>query len=249
MPENQNNIPKIIHYIWVGPKPLPDSAKHLIDGWQKIMPDYEYKFWNNDNVDFGIKYIKEAAETRAWQRVADYYRAAALAEHGGIYLDTDIEVRRRFDPLLPNHCFYGFQREDDFPHEIVNVSIIGAEKGHWFMKETTDYFDNNMNGRDEVNAGTGPGLVTKLLRRNGLKHYSSEPMLVKDITIYPREYFYPYHWEEKFTESCITSNTYAIHHWDHSWAPQTPPEKLRIKLKSGLYKLKSSIRKLVPTGS
>ena len=45
-------IPKIIHYCWLGKKPLPPLAKKCLKSWQKFCPDYEIKFWNEENYDF-----------------------------------------------------------------------------------------------------------------------------------------------------------------------------------------------------
>ena len=35
-----------------------------------------------------------------------------VAEYGGIYFDTDVEVVRSFDGLLKYEAFYGFENEE-----------------------------------------------------------------------------------------------------------------------------------------
>ena len=40
-------IPKIIHQIWIGNKPRPEK---LMDTWKEKNPDFEYKFWNEENL-------------------------------------------------------------------------------------------------------------------------------------------------------------------------------------------------------
>lgn len=42
-------IPKVIHYCWFGRKPIPIKYKQYIKSWQKYLPDYEIKEWNEDN--------------------------------------------------------------------------------------------------------------------------------------------------------------------------------------------------------
>ena len=44
-------IPKVIHYCWFGGKPLPQMAKKCIASWQKYMPDYEIRQWDESNFD------------------------------------------------------------------------------------------------------------------------------------------------------------------------------------------------------
>lgn len=42
-------IPKTIHYVWVGGKPLTPLAKRCITSWREHLPEYEFKLWNEDN--------------------------------------------------------------------------------------------------------------------------------------------------------------------------------------------------------
>lgn len=43
-------IPKIIHQIWVGTDPLPFNKKILMDNLKDLHPSYEYKLWTNENL-------------------------------------------------------------------------------------------------------------------------------------------------------------------------------------------------------
>ena len=38
-------IPKVIHYIWLGGKPLPKIAQKCIESWKKFCPNFEIKKW------------------------------------------------------------------------------------------------------------------------------------------------------------------------------------------------------------
>jgi SAM-dependent methyltransferase len=40
---------------------------------------------------------------------------------------------------------------------------------------------------------------------------------LKGIRIYTEAFFYPFPWKGKFTDDCISQETYAVHHWEHSW--------------------------------
>lgn len=220
-------IPKLIHWVWVGPKPVPDKVRRLVDGWRALNPDYEIVLWNEANIDFSYRFVQAAYGVRAWNRISDFVRMWALARHGGIYLDTDIELRRPLDPLLNESCFLGFQLEERHP-DWVNGAVLGAEPNHWFIQRLHRYFVERMHGWEEVGSFYGPGLITKLLLEEGLQQYSDEPQKVRDITIFPRRHFYPYSWTETFSESCVTPDTFAIHHWDESWAKgRSIPDRAR----------------------
>lgn len=100
-------IPKIIHYCWLSNDPFPEKIQMCMDSWKKIMPDYELKLWNTQNFDVenSIPYVKEAFANRKWAFVADYIRLYALYTEGGIYLDSDVKVLKRFDDFL-HHSFF-----------------------------------------------------------------------------------------------------------------------------------------------
>ena len=94
-------IPKIIHYVWVGGKPLTPLAEKCIASWKKYCPDYEIKRWDEKTFDVNQnKYCKQAYECKKWAFASDFVRLYVLYNEGGIYLDSDIEVLKNFDDLL-----------------------------------------------------------------------------------------------------------------------------------------------------
>jgi hypothetical protein len=230
-------IPKVVHYVWVGPKPLPPRDRAFVEGWRRLLPDYEFRFWSNETIDFRNRYLREAFAVRAWNRVSDVQRMLALHEHGGIYLDTDVELRRRLDPLLGQPCFLGYQRDDHV--ECVNGAVLGAVPGHWFIRELIDAFEGSMQGFQNVGSYSGPGLISDRLRRHGLPAPSREPQTLKDITLYPTRY--PYHWEERFSEERVTPDTYAIHHWADTWKPATTKARAGRRLLRHLARLNTDL--------
>lgn len=103
-------IPKKIHYCWFGGNPLPDSAKSCIASWRKFCPDYEIIEWNESNYDVNkIRYTQQAYACRKWSFVSDYARLDIIYQHGGIYLDTDVELLRPLDSLREYEGFMGFE--------------------------------------------------------------------------------------------------------------------------------------------
>ena len=72
-------IPKIIHYVWVGGKPLTPLAEKCIASWKKYCPDYEIKRWDEKTFDVNQnKYCKQAYECKKWAFVSDYIRLKVM---------------------------------------------------------------------------------------------------------------------------------------------------------------------------
>lgn len=108
-------IPKIIHYCWFGKGLMPKSQKDCIKGWQKLMPDYKIMRWDETTFDLE-KYplAKYACQVKKYALASDVCRYNVLAQYGGIYLDTDVEVFKRFDDFLDCNFFSGIELYPNF---------------------------------------------------------------------------------------------------------------------------------------
>ena len=125
-------IPKKIHYIWFGKGEKNDRIKHCIESWHKYLPDYEIVEWNEDNFDVNYnEFTKKAYENKKWAYVSDVARLEALYEYGGIYLDSDVEVKNSFDPFLHLPYFVGRESRND----VFEAAVIGAQcKQEWIKQ-------------------------------------------------------------------------------------------------------------------
>ncbi|MBX9739238.1 MAG: hypothetical protein K2X62_04160 [Beijerinckiaceae bacterium] len=219
-------IPQIIHYVWVGPKPIPEQEQENIAQWRVLHPDWEFKFWNATTIDFSPRYLQGAIATKAWHRVSDYQRVRVLAEYGGKNLDTDIELRRPLDTLLQLESFVGVENLSR-PDYAVNGAVMGAVKGHSLPSDMIKYFDKKLDGSKETHSFTSPGLVTLMLKARGFDLDNPRIQRVGGVTVFPPEYFYPYKYTEQFSEDCVTANTFAVHHWAKSWGDKPIPRTIR----------------------
>lgn len=218
-------IPKIIHYCWFGSNPLSDEAKTMISTWRKFCPDYEIVEWNESNFDvMENDYCREAYEAKKWAFVSDYVRLKILYEHGGIYMDTDVEVIKSFDSLLSHEAFLCFEGKN------VSIGTFGIEAGHPLLKElmrwydTAHYIPPEKGGKIVTNL---KNVTDTLCQSYGLKRNGKLQVLGRGIVVYPMEYFIAkiYHlgW------ICKTSNTYAIHHYAASWISEEEREQGSVK--------------------
>lgn len=206
-------IPKKIHYCWLGGNPLPESAKKCIKSWKKYCPDYEIIEWNETNYDFTKnKYMKEAFEAKKWGFVPDYARLDIIYQHGGIYLDTDVELVRSYDELLSNQGFVGFE-----DNQFLNLGQgFGAEPGNSMIKNLMDSYEklSFLNPDGSLNMTASPELNTEVFAREGLI-LDGSMQEIAGFRFLPPDYLCP----KSLNDGIIrkTSNTYSIHHFDASW--------------------------------
>lgn len=121
-------IPKIIHYCWFGKGLMPKSQKDCIKGWQKLMPDYKIMRWDESTFDLD-KYplAKYACEVKKYALASDVCRYNVLAQYGGIYLDTDVEVFKRFDEFLDCNFFSGIELYPDFEKDNIREKYLNED--------------------------------------------------------------------------------------------------------------------------
>ena len=128
-------IPKIIHYCWFGRGEKPELVQRCIESWRKFCPDYEIVEWNEDNFDINIcQYTREAYRAKKWAFVSDLARLIIVYENGGIYLDTDVELKRGLDDLCSYNAWFA---QDDIRY--INTGLgFGSCKNFELLKAIID---------------------------------------------------------------------------------------------------------------
>lgn len=206
------SIPKIIHYCWFGGKELPTKEKKCIESWQKHLKHYKFQLWNEENSNIDeCKYARQAYDKKQYAFVSDYIRIKVLYEHGGIYLDTDIEVLKNFDSLLNENAFLGFENRTT-----VGTAVIACEPGADFAKKMVEYYENHdfVDNRGNLNITTNVVLLNSILESKGMKRVN-ETQYIDGIRILERSVLFP----KKKSENEIlkTDETITIHHMSASW--------------------------------
>lgn len=205
-------IPKQIHYCWFGRKPLPRLVGRCMESWERHCPDYTLTRWDESNAPLEDNlYVRQAYQAGKWAFVSDYVRLKALAEQGGIYLDTDVELVRPLDQYLPCEMFMGFESTRK-----IATCVVGAVPGHPFIGQLVELyrirrFQEADGSLDET---TNVEYITRELVRRGLRLNGARQQ-VGNISIYPAEYF-----SCKSLETgkiALTPHTAAVHHFQASW--------------------------------
>ena len=220
-------IPKKIHYCWFGGNPLPELAQKCIASWKEFCPDYAIIEWNESNYDVSKnKYMYDAYQCKKFSFVSDYARLDIIYTHGGIYLDTDVEIIKPFDDLLELDGFCGIEKGSEY---IALGLGFGASKGNQTIKLLLDEYENLeflVNGKMDLTPI--PKITTKTLIDNGYK-FQEENHSFGEMSIFKSEFFSPRGIVSE--EINITENTYSVHHYDASWYSESQRYALNLRRK------------------
>lgn len=213
----QQNIPKVIHYCWFGKKEIPQRNRQYMESWKRYCPDYEIVEWNETNYDvYKNQYMGQAYDAGKYGYVPDYARIDILCEHGGIYLDTDVELIRSIDQLLSLQAFTSFE---EYP--TVNFGGgSGSIKEHPMLKSILEFRENAqfVYSDGSCNTTTCGYFETVPLQRAGLKPDGSLQN-INGLTVLPSACFHPKSSVTGMTD--VTENTFAIHQFSWSWVDET----------------------------
>lgn len=199
----------------------------MISTWKKLLPEYELRRWDETSFDVDSSdFVREAYRAGKFAFVSDYVRLCALKEYGGIYLDTDIEVIRSFDPLLRGRgAVFGFESG-----EKVMTAFMAARPEHPIIHAFLSCYE----GRVFDAAAPEPNtvLLTGLLKDRGLVLNNTMQLLGEDTAVFPLDYFQAYDFSKALL--CVTEHTCTIHRCFGSWC--SPRERMSFAIKRTLGK-------------
>ena len=230
-------IPKIIHFCWLSNDPYPKEIRQCMDSWKKVMPDYEIKLWNMETFDVSSApvYVQEAVKARKWAFAADYIRMYALYTEGGIYLDSDVKILKRFDDFLHYSFFSSLEYH---PSQIerdgtmayidkngkrtadvyisglqIQAAVMGAQNGTHFLQDVLDWYQDkhfiNQDGSLAIDV-LSPYIYARIAENYGFIYKDQDQELDDNMKIFRSEIFAGNKHE-------VTLASYAIHYCAHSW--------------------------------
>jgi len=184
---NLNPIPKIIHQLWIGPKPRPSK---FMKTWQDKHPDFEYILWNEEelkNRNFYLNCVDKINDIEEINGKADIIRWEILYHYGGLFLDADSICIEPFDYLIAKgKPFCGYENEM-VRNGLVATGTMAFPKNHELPKNAIQYILNHEVSQRKTGKmawqNVGPGLLTILLQTNNFK----------DVVVLPSYYFLPKH--------------------------------------------------------
>lgn len=229
---------------------MPRSARRCMESWQKYLPEYEIRRWDESNFDVdAIPYTRDAYRAKKYAFVSDYARFKILHDCGGLYFDTDVEVIRPLGDIIEAGTFMGCESKYVPGCQAGSLNVnpglgMGAEAGNELFRRILEKYGEL---DFELNSGSAEPVTvvrhtTDCLCEAGLRA-TGEIQRVAGINIYPAEYFCPISTVDGKLQ--LTENTRSIHHYDQSW--QSPLRKYgrRIILRCGGVRLKEAIKKFL----
>lgn len=230
---NSEQIPKIIHYVWLGDKPLDKVSQRCMKTWRQILPEYEIVCWDNKKTESIIRanrYALQAYENKKYAFVSDYLRLYVLFHYGGIYMDTDVEVYKPLDRFLSDGAFSCFENNHDIP-----TALMASKKHNKWIEYLLHYYDDKEFLKDDgsFDITTNVEIITSMSVSVGFVPNGKQQIFSDDVHIYTKDYFCPLD-TKKNSDSCYTDNTYAAHLFNGSWRSPIRQKLSRIKKRLGI---------------
>lgn len=203
-------IPRHFHWIWLGDRAMPARHAEWIAGWLALHPGWEHTIWTEANRPRLCNEVQYRAAANHSQK-SDVLRYEVLLEHGGVYLDGDVQCCRNIEPLITG-CSAFIGREASWAG--VGGAVFGAIAGHPWVQAIVDRIPSAFEeGTDQIDQ-SGPGLITPLTEGRS------------DVAIFAPATFFPYHPRMgKPLASHQYPDAYAIHHFEGSWL-DAPAERV-----------------------
>ncbi len=197
-------IPKLIHRIWLGPKPIPAAYENYWRAWQRQHPDYTFKTWRDSDIDESFFTREKIVQAEGTSRKADIARYEILYKHGGVYLDCDVMPYNYLDWQKLNADFVACNESKS--DEFCSIGAIAAAPLNEIFKRAVNTLVDAPLNEQPPNIETGPYFFRRMLA------FGSYTML-------HQEAFYPYASDEPFASILgkDLSGTYGIHVWKGSW--------------------------------
>ena len=180
-------IPKIIHQLWIGPKPAPTK---FMDTWRDKNPEFTYIRWNEEEIKtrlLKLQCIEKIGEMEEINGKADIIRWEILYNYGGIFIDADSICIEPIDDMLMNtKAFAGYEQEE-IRKGLIATGTMGFPPKHPLVKKAIEWIENNdisvRKTQQRAWITVGPGLLTKMYNTGKFN----------DLTIFPSYYFLPIH--------------------------------------------------------
>ncbi len=160
-------IPKVLHQIWLGSKPMPLNQQRWRRRFIERNPHWGFKLWTDAN-------LPPIMNRAAWNAAieiggvpgivlrSDILRLEILARLGGVYFDTDVKPIRPLDECCPPEvtAWVACEQEDRMTN-----ALMGFPPNHpaaWAMVNEIErsFFESRC-----VLDQAGPGLVRRVCLR------------------------------------------------------------------------------------
>lgn len=205
------SIPKVLHFIWLGPRQFPRESIPNIQSWMSKNPGWRVKFWTDRKRPLPAEGIEECLvgdwthpelekcyyKTDNFAERADLLRYEILLKEGGVYVDHDVKCFKSFDELNDSYEMYcGLELPSDTPISSsihVTNNLIAARPGHPVLERCVEWLPKHW---DEIE-NLYPGMEKQaVIRRIANRTFAAFADSVRDVAgrstqdmVFPAYYF------------------------------------------------------------
>ncbi len=214
-------IPKTFHRVWLQQSDddvIPERYEYNWRRLKQLHPDWQFVTWEHEFDLFTFMRCRDVYDRQTTHAGrSDIARYEIMAAYGGVYLDTDVEPLKSFDPLITAGTpFAGWEDK-----RMICPTVLGGPPNHPAFTDLLDRLPGwaaRYRGRPP-NQQTGPHLLTAC--------WATRP----DVRLFPPVTLYPVHWAERAKlGGPYPKESYCVHHWDQSWDTEA---KARIDARQG----------------
>lgn len=220
----EQSIPKVIHYCWFGRGPKSELIQKCIASWEQHCPDWNIIEWNEDNFDVSFcPFSQKAYKEKRYAFLSDAARLKIIFDNGGVYLDTDAELRRSLDALCDNDAWFGYATSN----EIGTGVGFGATKNHPFINRLLNsYYSYDLSKKYALCTETDTKVFSNCFPSFAANHKVEQCFCFEGRNV--RIINNIYH--------------YATHHYTNSW--MTPAQKVYTVINSTIKRVVGNIQKI-----
>jgi FkbM family methyltransferase len=231
---------KIIHFVTVKyARDLSAEQVDVIERARRLHGSWKIKVWSDpdltrDNDRFLLSRYWSRANSGA--QLADLLRLDIVYRYGGVYVDSDLKLLKPLDDLIASFEFF-IGTEDGYH---LSSGVFGACKQSPVVRHLIDeLLRAEPDWTLPPNATTGPVFFSQNLKWR------------RDITVLPRESFYPYSDFANEQDQKTHRQSHGEHLWAGSWykAPNIRRSKgpfIRKKLKQAAVSAFNVWRRIQP---
>lgn len=236
----QGQIPKILHFIWLGPASFPKESQGNIAHWIEMHPGWQVKLWTDKyrqlpdhrmELVMVDQLVNGQIEELYYQ--ADHYaeRASVVAhailmKEGGVVLEHDMCCLKPLDPLQQKYDFFcGLEPLGD--HSLsssVNIGthLLASIPGHPILQHSVSWLIDNWKRLDAQYPGKGNAeRFYRMQRRMVTALNDAVELGIKNnegsIIVFPADYF---------NQADAQRAVFATHLHAMSWKKQEADQQL-----------------------
>jgi len=176
---HNSSIPKVLHFIWLGPKEFPRDSIPNIQSWVEKHPGWKVKFWTDRKRNLPSTAVDEClvqnwnnlelekcyAKTNNFAEKADLLRYDILFKEGGVYVDHDVKCFKSFDELNNQYDLYcGLELPSDTPISSsihVTNNLIAAKAGHPVLARCIEWLPKHWDEIESLYPGSDKSSVIR----------------------------------------------------------------------------------------